>query len=472
MRLLEGMMFLLCILLVVSIIIKKYRRRKITKYLSILLFITFTGHIIYEGTRWQLYLLYLIIIVAVILTILSSMKIIDLKKYNKLNLILKILSIIFLVLTAISAYAFPVYNMPKPTGKYEIGTISFDILDNSRKEIYSKDKEDYRKIRLQLWYPAENGGNNKVVPWLQDGIMVSKGASRIMGLPDFLFSHTALIKSNSYSDAPINKSKEKYPVVIISHGWTGFRDLHTDVAELLASQGYIVAGINHTYGSAVTVFDDGEVIYLNKNALPSRDEVQDFLKYANNLVNTYAGDIELTLRELKKLNNGEEDSKFKSRLDFEKLGLLGHSTGGGASVTTALRNENIKAVMGLDPWVEPIEEEEIKKGLSLPALFLRSEQWEESLNNKNLFMLIENSKSPLQLYQINGINHLDFTMSYMYSPLSKYFNITGELDGWKGAEIQQDFILKFFDKYLKGIEDIRIKDISNKYDASEEIYIK
>lgn len=128
---------------------------------------------------------------------------------------------------------------------------------------------------------------------------------------------------------------------------------------------------------------------------------------------------------------------FKGEFDLTRIGLIGHSTGGGAAVTTALQDKRIKAVVGMDAWVEPIKEEEIKRGLNVPALFLRSQQWEKGLNNKNLILLLDSSKKARELYQINGINHLDFSMVYMYSPLTKYFKITGKLDGRIASEIQQ-----------------------------------
>jgi predicted dienelactone hydrolase len=269
-----------------------------------------------------------------------------------------------------------------------------------------------------------------------------------MKLPDFLLTHLALVKSNSYENAELSGAQEKYPVIVISHGWTGFRNIHTNFAEMLASSGYVVVAIDHTYGSLATAFDNGETVYLNRDALPSGLPKDEYAKYSNNLVSTYAGDIITTINEIEKMN--KEDKSFKNRFDLDKIGVMGHSTGGGGSVKAAMLDSRIKAVFGLDPWVEPVDSELIAKGLEVPAVFLRSEQWKDKPNNANLFALINNSKNDTQLYSIAGTIHNDFTIVNVISPILKYLKMSGSLDSKKSMDIQQDYVLSFFDKYLKG----------------------
>jgi hypothetical protein len=217
------------------------------------------------------------------------------------------------------------------------------------------------------------------------------------------------------------------------------------------------------------VFNDGEVAYLNKEALPKKELTPNFLEYANKLVNTYAGDVTLTLNELNKFNEGKVNSNFKGKFDLSRIGLLGHSTGGGADVSIALKDKRIRAIIGMDAWVEPINAVDIEKGLKIPALFLRSGQWEVGLNNKNLLSLIDKSSGPIALYQINDTTHLDFTMVYMYSPLTKYINITGKLDGRISSSIQKDFIQSFFDINLKYNNFININNVADKWKEVKKI---
>jgi pimeloyl-ACP methyl ester carboxylesterase len=155
---------------------------------------------------------------------------------------------------------------------------------------------------------------------------------------------------------------------------------------------------------------------------------------------------------------------FYDRIDTDRIGIFGHSTGGGGAVKLALEDSRIKAVFGLDPWVEPIEENILSQGMSVPSLFIRSEQWEVGLNNDNLIKLVKSSKIKPSSYQIDGANHLDFTMLYMYMPLYKYVGFSGELDPELNASIQRDYILKFFEEELKG-ESTNLVELDSIYEA-------
>jgi hypothetical protein len=424
-----------------------------------------------EKLRWQLYPIFFLILIVIVMLILNKFNVLELRKIFSKSMpkvIVLISAGVIIILSVLASYAFPLSKMPKLKGPNKVGTITFDSVDESRPAIYSEDESKSRKIRIQLWYPTDDTKGLKVVPWIQDGKKTAEGIADMMGIPGFVLSHTTKIKSNSYEDAIVSSSKERYPVVIISHGWTGFRNLHTDLAETLASNGFIAVAIDHTFGAAVTVFDNGDEALLNRNALPSVG-TPDFLKYANTLVNTYSGDIKFTMNELNRLNNGEISLLLKDKIDLNSIGLLGHSTGGGAGVATALTDDRVKAVMGLDAWVEPIKEEQINKGLKVPGLFLRSQEWQDGKNDKNLYSLINSSKGYKELYQIDGSVHQDFTMAYMYTPLTRYLGITGKLDGLYGSEIQQAFMLKFFNSQLRKSQDNNMDEIKSKYNEVKKI---
>jgi hypothetical protein len=43
------------------------------------------------------------------------------------------------------------YRLPKPTGLYKVGRIAFDLIDNTRHETYSENKNDLRKLVLWIF---------------------------------------------------------------------------------------------------------------------------------------------------------------------------------------------------------------------------------------------------------------------------------------------------------------------------------
>ena len=142
--------------------------------------------------------------------------------------------------------------------------------------------------------------------------------------------------------------------------------------------------------------------------------------------------------------------------------MLGHSTGGGAGVAVALNDIRIDSIIGLDPWVEPVSEAEIENGLIIPSLFIRSETWETGVNNLTLNALMENSSYSPLLYQIEGTTHFDFTMVYMYSPLTKYIGFSGSVEGKYLNSILKSMITSFFNQTLKGDQNSEID--SDKWD--------
>lgn len=438
MRMLE----LLLLILTTTLVVWAFARNKIHKGPQLLLLslssILFFAHWIVEGLRLQMACVYLALPVLWLALLFSKRRI-----TRKNRLFLVSLSGACLLGTLVALYLFPVNTMPKPTGPYTIGTTSYELTEQGRAELYGADPGKDRHIRFQVWYPADSNKGGELTNWLIDGRKVASGIPILYDLPDFLLDHTALITSNSYRDLAISGKEQTYPLVIISHGWTGFSSLHSDLGEMLASHGYIAVSINHTYGAAVSVFEDGEVVYVDQGALPDRSEVNNFDAFSHALVDTFANDA------LAVLDFMETNAFFTDRIDREKIGAMGHSTGGGGVVSLAITDPRIKAVLGFDAWVEPIKTDILSKGLDIPSAFLRSEQWETGPNNVYLKHLFDNTSVQPSIYQVQGGKHQDFSMLYMYLPITRILGETGKLDPLENAEIQQSFVLTFFDQNLK-----------------------
>lgn len=439
----DIMDILLITLAFLSLIItlnKHKMNKKFLTYFTIIFSFLLIFYSTFGNTKWQLFPLILYMLLLLGYDVLKSPK----KLYK---ILFATLSVIFLLASTLLIYVFPTYDIPNPSGQYSIGTRYQIIEDDQRLELYTEDTTDTRKFVVRMWYPTDNILDKERSKWLGD-TDISRELAKSIGLPFFALDQTADVLSNAYSFAPISDASDTYPVVIISHGWGGFMSLHTDLAEELASRGYFVISIDHTYGSVISQFIDENVLQ-NKDALPDRTD-PGFLEAAHQLVYTYAGDVSRTLDYLEENNQLTSFSFFKGRLDLEHIGVIGHSTGGGADVAVALNDMRIDALLGLDAWVEPINQSEIEKGLTIPAMFLRSETWEEGPNNVNLYDLINRSPQAA-LYQINQTTHSDFTMAYMFSPLTSMIGFTGSLDSDYLIDMQKDIMNLFFDEHLKGV---------------------
>jgi predicted dienelactone hydrolase len=65
------------------------------------------------------------------------------------------------------------------------------------------------------------------------------------------------VRTNAADGAEPGGASARCPLVVLSPGFTSPRSTLTALAEDLASHGYVVAGIDHTYESYATAFPDG-----------------------------------------------------------------------------------------------------------------------------------------------------------------------------------------------------------------------
>ncbi len=435
MKILEILTILVAILFITQFIKAKALNKLSHRAVGLSLFICIIFMSLENGFLWQYYFMYIFLIIVLLIYYFKT------KKKILISVILLILSLLFLV----SSIVFPHPKMPKCGGEFLIGTKTYDIVDETRLEKYDNCGKN-RKIRTQVWYPIDSSEGIELANWLIDGNQIARGVCKDASLPTFLLDKLSKVKSNSYLGGKLSDKLDKYPVVIISHGWAGLRSFHQDFAEELASRGFIVFAIDHSYGSVITIFEDGDKAEINYDALSYGKA--NFMLKGHELVNTYARDVARVIDFSEELN--ESDAMFRGRMDVDKIGLLGHSTGGGGDVRISLEDDRIKAVIGMDAWVEPISEEKIEKGLDIPSLFFRSEQWEVGTNNGTLKTLFEKSLHKPLIYQIDGTTHYDFAMVYMLSPYARALGISGDIGSDRLNNILEESICTFFDKVFSG----------------------
>ena len=187
-----------------------------------------------------------------------------------------------------------------------------------------------REIMVQIWYPAAPTEKNQRVPMIPNIKEVGPALAEWFGLPSFTLDHLAFAYGNAYLYAPVAPSDENFPLLVFSHGWSGFKEQNIYQVEELVSHGYVVVGINHTYGAIMTVFPDGRAMPLNPDALPEGVSEEEYNLAANRLVRQWAGDISFVLDELAHLERAGEGWPLSGRIDPRHIGVFGHSTGGGA----------------------------------------------------------------------------------------------------------------------------------------------
>ena len=330
-------------------------RRRLQPYLWGAILLAAILQITLEKARWQLYPLYIAVL---LLTVLIT------NRKNKIGWAWAAVIFSLLLLSTAAAILTPVPRPFPTTGPYKVGTVTYHLIDHNRTEHYSPEANAKREIMVQVWYPVDSDMQGKQVLWAPDMAQTAPAIADYFGLPRFSLNHLALIKANAFASPPVASDQSSYPVLVFSHGWQGFREQNIYQMEELASRGYVVVGIQHTYGAIMTVFPDGREAPNNPDALPSGVSEEEYDAASNQLVRQWAGDISFTLEELSQRNQSDPDGILTGKLDLTRLGLLGHSTGGGAAVQFCAEDSRCQALLGMDVWLEPVTDAYVTNGLN------------------------------------------------------------------------------------------------------------
>ncbi|MFT3724343.1 MAG: hypothetical protein QM773_12210 [Hyphomonadaceae bacterium] len=155
---------------------------------------------------------------------------------------------------------FPVNALPRPSGQYAVGVRTFEIDDASRPGVFAAKPNEPRRLLVRVWYPAGDVAGHQPAPYFTEAEAKSTARSigALVGFPPF-FTYIRHVQTNSYTDAPLLPGAANLPVVIYSHGYTSYLNQNTVLMEELASHGYIAYSIQHTYDSSDTAFPNGEV---------------------------------------------------------------------------------------------------------------------------------------------------------------------------------------------------------------------
>ncbi len=401
--------------------------------------IVMLAHFTLEGTRWQMIPLY---VLTLILTALSFF-------ISDVKLLASYLTLILLAVSTALPALLPVPKIASPSGAHEVGTAIYEFTDTARKELYSG-KDEPRRFMAQVWYPAEVTSTAKHAKWMSEPKIYAPAIAGFLDLPSFFLDHLALSISPAYLDVPLAKTSEPYPVILFSHGWRGFNAQNTGQAVELASHGYVVIAIQHTYGAVVTVFPDGTIAPNNPKALPENADDPNYEVVARILVNQWAEDMAFMLDQFQGFDK-EADSLFFQKLDMERIGVYGHSTGGGAAIQFCGVDPRCKAVLGMDPFMRPVSAEVIEKGISQPSFFMFSQGWADladSKNNKLFNQFYPTITNNAGVIVINGTKHFDFSDLPLLSPIAPQLGLKGPLNGKRVTEIVDSYLLAFFEMTL------------------------
>ncbi|PAE89216.1 carboxylic ester hydrolase [Shouchella clausii] len=467
MRLLELILVVLAIGVFLWFVVSKTKKQKMIVIGLAALYIVAVLHVMVEGPRWQMVFAYL---VPFLLTIGMLFR----KQGRRQNRLLRwggygLAAVYGLVMVA-TPLLLPVFSFEKPTGKYPVGTETFYLKDENRED--APTIAGGRELMVQVWYPSENQQGNRA-PYTKDVGPITKGLEQALSIPSWVLSHLRYVDTYATEGSQVSEKADTYPVIVFSHGMTGFRNQNTFQVEELASHGYIVVGIDHAFDAAATVYPDGRSVLLSENQLTGFEQLDAHM-------DIWVKDISFVLDELEKWNRSGTEGDFEGKLDLEKIGMFGHSYGGAAAAQMLARDSRVKVALNMDgtlygseppangfakPYLQMNGEKSIDKAAFDAKLDQAVAQTGKSRASYEAFWDESQTRRETALHgggytmTIPHTSHMSFTDFHLFSPLLEN----------KGEQIEEvhhlinDVSIAFFDEYLAGKATGLLQEQANKH---------
>jgi predicted dienelactone hydrolase len=377
---------------------------------------------------------------------------------------MKFLAIVLILALAVAAYAADQPGLPKPTGKYPVGTTRLAFTDTTRTEPFTEDPDDRREVTVTVWYPAEAAKASEggiAAPYYEHADKVVTGFGYLAPLAD--------LTTHAFKDAPASKKQPKYPVILFNHGWGEHAGQNTILMEELASQGYVVFSISHHYEGKFWIYPDGQIRFLDPQSpgfkkIMAEQSKPGMMDLFNEMFTTkgvaeqetlfrrtvelmpafllesprfWAKDIVFIIDRLEMLN--ASDGLFKGKLDLDRIGVMGMSMGGVAAGQACIDDERIRAGINCDGGLFG---DLVDTAIATPFMFMGSKRF---IDYEEVFA--KHTSGDAYTLTIPEADHYDFTDMTL---LLREHPMIGTVDGSRMIKIVNAYTLAFFDTYLRG----------------------
>jgi dienelactone hydrolase len=358
-------------------------------------------------------------------------------------------ALLFVGASILLSFLLPMFRLPRPTGPYAVGTTILYFKDSSRIEDAAPSGGSPRELMVQLWYPAQPSHNRFA-------------RYREPRETHLISSYQSVLPTNSRLDAPLAAASSPFPVILFNHSWAGRRTNYTYLTEELASQGYIVASIDHTYNAGLVAFPDGRVIRGTSADLDGVGETTGHVRaiWDKELLKS-AADEQFILDQLEIMNHSAGTSWY-GHLNTNLVGAIGHSFGGSAATQVCAIDHRVRASVNMDGWFFGAIQ---ARGPNQPLLVVDSSSDREEATaskprervgdilNAADFADTEGSLRRFGGYQlfVRGAEHDDYTDQPLVSPL-RSLSHRGALPASRIEAIVRTYVVAFFDKTLRGAD--------------------
>ncbi|GAB2814967.1 alpha/beta hydrolase [Actinocorallia aurea] len=319
-------------------------------------------------------------------------------------------------------------TLPAPTGAHPVGTTALYLKDASRPDPWNLDV-DARELKVTLWYPTEQRDGQRAPYMTAKESELNLNGAKVTGVP-----YDTLSKTHTNAVADAEPAGRRLPLVVLSPGFTKPVSTLTSLAEELASQGYVVAGIDHPYESHATTLPGGRIaacIACDSDADPG---------FGTGVVQGRADDVSFVLDRLPSAWHGA------GLIDRSRIAMAGQSIGGASALAAMVKDSRVRAGIDMDGTTYARIPQE---GLSRPFMFLGSPQhvpgggdasWDRD------WKLLTGWKRWIVL---SGAEHQSFTDTPLLEASLGITSAFGVLSAARATELTRTYVTAFLDQHLR-----------------------
>ncbi|MEV0619387.1 alpha/beta hydrolase [Nonomuraea sp. NPDC050404] len=333
-------------------------------------------------------------------------------------------------------------TLPAPTGPHPVGSTVLHLTDTSRPDPWNLDV-DARELRVTLWYPTEQRDGERAPYMTPKESELFLRARSIGGVPGDILSKT---RTNAVKDA--EPTGRKLPLVVLSPGFTRSVNALTSLAEDLASRGYVVAGIDHTYENYATTLADGRIAECL--ACDSDSDSG----FGTGVVEVRAADVSFVLDQLPGKWDGSD------RIDPSRIAMAGQSMGGAGAVAAMVKDSRVRAGIDMDGTTYARIP---KGGFSRPFMFIGSAQHVPGAGTAEWardWKLLTGYKRWLVM---SGMEHHSFTDVPLLADTLGITPTHGTVPAARAAELTRTYVAAFLDRHLRSGRSPLLDEPSSRY---------
>ncbi|WP_316520124.1 alpha/beta hydrolase family protein [Kitasatospora brasiliensis] len=324
--------------------------------------------------------------------------------------------------------------LPAPTGSYAAGEDVIHLTDTNRPDPWVPSSGP-RQLTVTMVYPAVPGTGTPA-PYMTLG--EAAGVLQRHKLPESSgVTPQTLAGVTTHAFDGARPQGGKYPLVVLSPAYENPRTTLTSLATDLASHGYVVALVGHTYEDSGETLANGQTPPCAICDAPAGLDL-DSVAAGRALDESFVID---------QLTHGNTAWPLAHLIDKHEIGTAGHSLGGASAAATMIADPRVRAGVNMDGSFHP---NLLPGQINRPFLMLGTAENHPTDGHDTTWGRAWTALGGYKKWlTVTDADH--FSFSDLYLLLEQAGFPTPPLSPERGVAITREYVTAFFDQTLKGI---------------------